>query len=137
MSRATNWPAKLALFLDEKRNQPFEWAGNNCCFFACDWLAILTGSDPAESYRSRITSALSAARVLSEDGGVEGIAERICAERGWPEQAVKQAQRGDVVIFDYPDGPALGVCAGGLSWFAGSAGAESVKTLQCRRAWRI
>lgn len=135
--RTDDWPERLALFFLEKQAQPFDWQNNNCCFFACDWLAILTGEDPAAEYRARATDALGAARVLSEEGGVEAIAELVCAEKGWPEIGIKLAGRGDVVLLDTPDGPALGVCDGLNSGFAGPAGLTFKRTLGCRRAWRI
>lgn len=128
---------KLQLFLEEKRNEPFGWAHNNCCFFACDWLAMLTGNDPAVDYRERITSPLTAARVLESDGGVDGIASTICAQRGWQEVDVRLAQRGDAVLIDIGAGDTLGVCAGKDSWFAGESGVARVATLRCRKAWRI
>jgi len=136
--RCSNWPTKLDLFMHEKRDQPFDWAGNNCCFFACDWIAILIGHDPAAELRAMVDSALSAARVLKDNGGVEGIAERICSENKWEGAAnINLARRGDVVLWDSAEGPALGVCAGELSWFAGSAGVVQVATKDCRRAWRV
>lgn len=136
-ARPENWPERLHLFFAEKGPQPFDWRMNNCCFFACDWLAILTGDDPAAPYRARVCDALSAARAFSAEGGVEAIAERICAERGWPECPVALARRGDVVLVEGDGGAALGVCAGELSAFAGPKGITWCATLSCRRAWRI
>ncbi len=129
--------AKLYLFHDEKCAQPFDPVSNNCCFFSCDWLSMACGFDPAADFRPRVDSALSMARVVKEEGGVEAIADRICAANNWAACDVKQAQRGDVVLRDSDHGPALGVCAGAESWFAGLDGIEKFKTLNCRGAWRI
>lgn len=137
MTRRSNWPAALALFIEEKREQPFDWAANNCAFFACDWLAILTGVDPAATFRGEVDSALSAQRVIAAAGGLERIAEDACARWGWPEAAVPLARRGDVVVFDTDHGPALGVCLGAVSAFAGPTGVQFQPTAKCRRAWRI
>jgi hypothetical protein len=129
---------KLALFLQEKQSQPFDWAGNNCCFFACDWLAMLTGDDPAKDYRPRITSALTAARTLEQEGGVDGIASAICEARGWRNVGVTMAQRGDIVVGVFEGADALGVCDGAHSWFAGKHGLQAISTIhQCRKAWKI
>lgn len=138
MKRCNNWPVKLALFLEEKQSQPFDWKTNNCCFFACDWLAILAGVDPAESYRPRVTSALAMGRILKEEGGVEAMADKDFPARGWRNVDVKMAQRGDIVLADTPEGPAIGVCGGAVSWFAGPKGLSAISTIhQCRKAWKI
>lgn len=137
MSRCEDWPEKLELFIEEKRHQPFDWRANNCCFFACDWLAILTGKDPAHGLRERVTSDLSAARVLKQRGGVEGIAEAECKRRKWPDVPVPYAMRGDLMLIDTPQGPALGVCLGADVAFAGLGGVSFVTLAGCRRAWRV
>ena len=134
MRRKSNWPAALTLFLHEKSTQPFDWEENNCAFFVADWIAILTGEDIAAAYRPRCTSALSAARVINEAGGLENIAEREFAERWWREISPTLAQRGDVVTATTEHGPALGVCLGARAIFAGNV---TVKMGDCARAWRI
>jgi len=136
-TRCDNWPGKLALFIEEKRHQPFDWVRNNCCFFACDWLAILTGKDPAAEYRERITSDLSAARVLKEEGGAIGIAEKVCEANRWFKTPLKLARRGDIAALDTPDGQAIGVVIGAMVAFAGTHGVEFRPLSSCRRAWRV
>jgi hypothetical protein len=127
---------RLHLFIEEKRRTPFNWKDNNCAFFACDWLAILTGKDPAADYRAKVDSALSAARALGETT-VEQIAEQVCAENEWAEVPPSLARRGDIMLMDAQNGPALGVCEGGRAVFASPDGVALVKTSACRRAWRV
>lgn len=136
-TRASNWPALLAKFVESKLGQPFEWQTNNCALFACDWIAMLTGVDPAESFRPQITSALTAARVLKAYGGLEQIASTACKENGWPACENTFARRGDVVLYDTDTGPALGVCLGNLSAFASPTGVTFAPTISTRAAWRI
>lgn len=136
-SRRNNWPALLALFVEEKRATPFDWATNNCAFFACDWLAILIGVDPARPWRPEVDSALTAARVLASLGGLEAIAAQAFTAHGWPEIPVALARRGDVVAMDAEGGPALGVCLGASCIFASPTGLDHRPTLTARRAWRI
>ena len=135
----TNWPAKLALFIEETSSQPFNWTTNNCAFFACDWIAMRTGTDPAAQYRDSVDSALTAARALASAGGdgIESLMADCAAAHGWPEVALPYAQRGDVVSIDAEGGPALGVCTGAKSAFAGPHGIDFRPTASCRRAWRI
>lgn len=116
---------------------PFDWARNNCCFFACDWISRLCGIDPAADFRDQVDSALSAARILAERGGVEGIVEETCARWNWPECAPTHARRGDVCLCETQDGPALGVCLGATVALVGSGGLVSMPLTQSRRSWRI
>lgn len=137
MKRCNNWPSALELFIEEKRHQPFDWAHNNCAFFACDWIAILVGIDPAAKLRARVISAVSAARALKQRGGLESIAAKAFARQRWPEVKTIFAQRGDVVVTDTDDGPALGVSLGEKVAFMSAAGLTFRSIAYCRRAWRI
>lgn len=133
MPRKNNWPAALALFFEEKRHQPFAWGKNDCALFAADWLAILMGTDYAAAQRGTYDTALGAARLLQERGGLEGIVDAT----GYARAPVAFARRGDLVLFDMPDGPTLGVCAGKHSVFAGGECIVAQLTAACRIAWRI
>jgi hypothetical protein len=137
MRRCNNWPAKLALFIEEKRAQPFDWAANNCCFFACDWLAILTGTDPAAKLRKKVKSAAGAAKLVKARGGVVALAAEVCGARGWLECTPRLARRGDLVMVQTEHGPAMGVCNGAQSVFAGPSGIEQRETLLALKAWRV
>lgn len=134
--RFEDWPARLGKFLVEHRSKPFAWGANDCCLFACNGIRAIIGLDPAAGkFRGQYRGAAGAVRLLKKEGGVEAIAERVCRELGfmeWP--AVAQARRGDLVLRETPDGPALGVCDGHLAVFHGSA---VVRLTECRRAWRI
>lgn len=134
MRRRSNWPRLLAAFVEEKGAQPFDWEHNNCAFFACDWIALCTGVDPAADLRVQVTSALSAGRVLRARGGLIQIAGEACFRWGWPEIPAALAQRGDVVAHPTPQGPALGVVLGARAIFAG--GLEQPLNLSAA-AWRI
>ncbi len=133
MSRSSNWPIRLALFIEEKRNEPFVWSKNDCCLFCCDWLTILTGEDVASSYDLRGTydSALGAIRILKQLGGLEVLAQTVAKDRGWAFVSSSYARRGDAVIFQTESGPAMGVCDGKMSVFAGPSGIVFRLTSTC------
>lgn len=132
--RVTNWPTKLALFIEEKRNQPFNWKHNNCGFFACDWIAMLVGFDPAAEFRP-LTPLQLARKIRAVP--VDVIAHELASEYNWPEVKTAFARRGDVVEIISEGYPALGVCEGVRSVFPGREGLVFQKTSSCRRAWRI
>ena len=135
-TRPNNFQERLDLFLQEKRAEPFAWGVNDCCLFACDWVAILTGRDLASDLRG-YPSALAAWRLVKKLGGVEQIASDRCALNGWPEVRITMATQGDVVSCDTRHGPALGVCFGHICAFPGPRGIVFRKLLECRKAWRI
>lgn len=139
MPRKSNWPAALSLFLQEKATVPFQWGENDCCLFTCDWLAILTGHypEPAAELRGTYSDALGAARVLQPRGGVEQIAADYCASQHWSDVPPAFAQRGDIVLFDGPHGPSLGVCIGCYFCGPGPEGVGQQPMSAARRAWRV
>lgn len=138
MKRCSNWPALLAQFIADRTARPFDWAtGNNCAFFACDWIVTLTGVDLASDFRADVTSALAAQRVLAARGGIEQLADDACARWNWPSCEVKLARRGDVVSIASPHGTAIGICLGLRSAFCGGDGLLFVETVMCLKAWRI
>jgi hypothetical protein len=140
-NRPEDWPARLALFIEEKRAQPFDWRSNNCCFFACDWLAILTGEDPAAEWRPLVTTEARAAAVLHSAGGIAGMAATVFAARGWPEIATSYAGRGDVCLV--PAAPetgadlALGVCIGAHIAAPGRDALVFLPRSAAVQAWRV
>lgn len=135
--RCSNWPAELAAFLSERRATPFAWDVHNCCFFAADWVLRLVSTDLAAEWRGRVTSAIEAARELAERGGLVAVVADVFSRMECPEVAPSLARRGDVVMVQTEHGPAMGVCAGALSWFPGAVGLESRPTLQALKAWRV
>lgn len=91
------------------------------------------GVDHAADLRGTYSTALGAARILKDKGGIEAIVDAA----GYPREPVSFAQRGDLVLFDMPDGPTLGVCAGKYSAFPGKDAAVAQLTESCRIAWRV
>lgn len=135
--RPEDWPARLHLFFEEIRTQPFQWGERDCALTACDWIAILVGIDPAAELRGAYRTAIGAGRVMKPRGGLEQIARDACVAHGWQEVGASFARRGDVVLMDFPTGPALGICDGARSAFVGRDGLQLMRTLDCRLAWRI
>lgn len=133
MKRKADWETKLHLFIEEKRHTPFKWGENDCCLFTCDWVAMVLGYDPGESFRGAYHTAYGATKVLKAHGGVEAIATGVL---GQPDPA-QYASRGDVVSCDTPTGRALGVCIGPVAAFVGERGLFFRPIAQCMSTWRI
>jgi hypothetical protein len=133
LARRDNWPKLLAQFIEARRAQPFAWGSNDCCTFAADWVEICTGEDYAKAWRGRYTSALGAARVLDEAGGVEALVDALGLQRIGP----KLAGRGDIVAQEAGRGMTLGICLGETTAFAAKAGLLFGPITNVETAWRI
>jgi hypothetical protein len=134
MKRREDWPEKLAEFVESRSATPFAWGSHDCCQFAAQAVAVMTGEDLAAKIKP-YTTAAAAARVLKKFGGVEAIPGAV----GLAEIPIKRAQRGDVVsIIAEGDGRnALGLCCGTAAVFPGKIGIAFVETSICHRAWRV
>ena len=44
---------KLTEFLAQRKEMPFKWGKNDCCLFAADWVELVSGQDPAKSFRGQ------------------------------------------------------------------------------------
>ncbi|MGD0586693.1 MAG: hypothetical protein ABSA86_13140 [Oryzomonas sp.] len=107
--RYQDWPQRLHKRIMAVHATPFEWGKHDCCLFASDTVLELTGTDHAADLRGTYSSALEAAKVLKERGGVRGIAGAALGA----EIPATLAQRGDIVLIQTEDhGDTLAVCIG-------------------------
>jgi hypothetical protein len=131
MTRYPDWPERLHRFIEDRREAVFCWGAHDCCLFAADALAAITGADLASDLRGKYASRLGAARLLKKHGGLRAIAdarlERI------PTLA---AGRGDIVLIETPEGDALGVCLGRQIAAQGSEGLVFMGMERAEAAWR-
>ena len=132
-TRRDNWPNLLAQFIEQRREQPFAWAVNDCCTFAADWVAVCTGTDHAQPWRGRYSSGLGAVRFLDEAGGVEAMVDALGLQRIAPQQA----GRGDIVAQEAGRGITLGICLGVTTAFVAKTGLVFGPITNVETAWRI
>lgn len=140
--RLEDWEQRLFAYVEANRAKPFKWGVRDCCLVACDGVKAVTGYDPAKpEFRGKYSDELGAMRLIKKYRSVEGVAVAICKKLGFDEVRVPMAHRGDVMLFDIPDGkktrPALGFCLGAESVFAGPDQFQFVPTAECRRAWAV
>lgn len=132
MQRLPDWPARLATFIEARRERAFSWGDSDCCLFVCDAIEAMTGTDPGVRWRGLYASEKSARRVLRDNGGVDGIATLVLG----PAMPSPLAARGDVVLIDTPTGEALAVCLGGQIAAQGQAGIEFHQMTAAKAAWK-
>lgn len=141
MIRYENWHALLGAHIKAAARRPFSWGEFDCCTFACDGIMAMTGVDPMADLRGRYTTAIGAARALKAfaGGGLDEAAEHIAGLLCAKEIAALSAARGDCVLADTGNGPALGLVGmnGRHGLFAGPVGLTQIPLRNCRRAWRV
>lgn len=132
-TRRDNWPDLLAKFIHERRSEPFAWAVNDCCIFAADWVNVCTGTDYAEKWRGRYSTAIGARRFLDDAGGVEALVDSLGLDRIQPQRA----GRGDIVAQEAGRGITLGICLGVTTAFVAKTGLVFGSIENAKSAWKI
>lgn len=130
MTRLNDWPERLAAFMDERRNVPFQFGIHDCSTFAADAVAAMTGerlqipvADSPEAY----------ARLVRDQGTLRDMAEALLGESIHP----AYAQRGDVVLLEMGERETLGICVGAEIAGPGADGLALAPMSMALLAWRI
>ena len=132
--RLENWPERLNEFLAQKH--AFDWVQCNCALFAADGVMAQTGKDFAAAYRGPKTKRGMISRLLKVCGG--DVEKAVTQELGEPLGNILMAKRGDVVSFDFGEGPALGICIGAAGVFVSeNDGMLHVPLKKCRFGWSV
>lgn len=141
MKRKEDWPERLHEALLEHAAKPFAWGSTDCILSACNLIAAMTDVDPAAEFRGKYSTELGARKAIKRAGhdSLETLAEKIAADHGMQEVGPKFAHRGDLVVFDAPEGPAFGIVHlnGRDAVCIGPDGLRRMPVLQARRAWRV
>lgn len=146
ISRLSDWPERLAVYLKAAEGRPFCWGGrdggHDCVLHALGAAEAITGIDVTSALRGTYDGALGAARRMKALYGSARLEEAAEAFRGrWAGERIPPllAQRGDIVLADVPQ-PSLGVVGlgGRTAGFAAEAGGLLHVPLRlCRLAWRV
>lgn len=144
MTRNHSWVEDLHHYLAAQVGKAFCWGTHDCALFVCGAIEAMTGIDVAAEFRGRYRSALGAARITRQVTGtgntVEDAAKYVTAKYGMEQlSAVLLAQRGDVVLHDGDEGPALGIVSlnGKDALFVTEAAMRRIPLRECRAAWRV
>ncbi len=108
-TRHSDWPEKLAVFIEARRKRAFSWGQQDCALFAADAVHVMTGEDPAAELRG-YRSASGAAKRIKQAGGMRALAS------AFPEKHVGLAQRGDLVLAEVDGRESFGVVVGAGVW---------------------
>lgn len=122
---------------------PFAWGSNDCARFVCDAIQAMTGEDVFAEFRDKYTTKVGAARAIKSVCGGSTFEDAIVyVTKKFAMQEIPHvnfAQRGDVVLFDGEEGPALGIVYlnGKDAIFVSPAGLKRIPVARCRRAWVV
>ena len=127
--RFEDWPVRLAKYIEESRNKPFQWGEHDCAIFAAGAVKAITGIDPAAEYRGQSESAReSYAWVKEQDGSLLRI-----MDSKFPRHKVAFARRGDICMWQN----SLGVCVGRAVLVCTKAGLVGVPLREADYAWGV
>lgn len=138
--RVKTWKDDFVAYIHANVDTPFDFGTHDCCLTACDMLKAITGEDPAKSFRGTYNGPVECYVTLKKHGGVEAIADKICAERGWEEIKPLFASKGDLVMIEAGNERyALGVVdlSGKEIIAAGPIGLSRKPLSDAVKAWRI
>lgn len=103
--KLSNWTIKLVQTIEAAKQRPFSWGKFDCCVFAAECVKAQTGVDHLSEFRGRYSTKLGAHRLLKSHGGIEAILDKKFKRV----KCDTQISRGDLVLFNSPDGVTLGV----------------------------
>lgn len=130
--RNRDWTTRLHDVIKAAQGRPFSWGGFDCCTFAADCSVAVCGVDPAASYRGGYYTEVAAKRLLKANHGSLEAAWDACFKRVPP----AFVQRGDVVLYDGPNGRSVAVFWANEFW---SVADDGVGRIACTplAVWRV
>lgn len=130
--RVANWPIVLAEVIEEWRYLPLSYGTVDCFQFCGTMYQRLTGVDHLSQFPP-YDSREGAEEILAQHGGPQGLIESVLGTSKHP----AYAQRGDIVLADFGDGLAPGICVGAHCCTPGPAGLVFVPMKRAVAAWSV
>ncbi len=133
MTRLRDWPERFDALVQSHAHTPFGWGAHDCCTFAADAVQALTGQDVMADLRARYDSALTAARLMEDLGGLQSA---VTALMGPPCSPV-YCTVGDVLLVKNEGRALLAICNGTSGLAPGPAGLVAVDAQSALAGWRV
>jgi len=106
--RRADWVGQMWLAIEDHADTEFVWGVNDCCLFVARVVDAMTDSDIETELNASYTDEQTALAYIALFGSLEAA---VSSHLGQPEPG--RPLRGDVVLIDGGDGPALGILVGG------------------------
>lgn len=133
-TRKLDWQLAFATCVAENQDRPFIWGEHDCVLWAANAVLSITGFDAAEGFRDRYSTALGAAKLLKEFGGMEALVTAKLEREPTPPAF---ANVGDILMVMQEGQPMLAVCNGETMLAPGLSGLVSLPTLSAVKAWKV
>lgn len=132
--RRHDWAARMFDVVAAHEAVPFSWSGCHCCVFVARVVDAMTDSAHEAALLAVAFDEASSAALMEQHAGLAGA---VSAFLGPPADA--RAKRGDIVLFQGGDGPAVAVCLGGAYVGMGPQGLQRVDraAVQVDAVWVI
>jgi hypothetical protein len=106
--RLEDWSERLGEFFTGVQSRAFERGKWDCALFACHAYEAMTGYNPGADFIGHYETADGAEEILKAYG-FDQLIDAVKEFLGEPLRTPLLSQRGDAVVFETPDGPALGI----------------------------
>lgn len=133
-TRKIYWQLEFEKVVSEHKDKPFVWGEHDCVLWAANTVLAITGFDPAEGFRDSYSTALGAAKLLKDFGGMEAL---VTTKLEREPVAPAFANVGDVLIVLQGEDPMLAVCNGETMLAPGALGLVALPTLSALKAWKV
>lgn len=131
MKRFSDWPDRLIAFIDARAGQPFAWGPNDCCTYAADGVAAITGEDPMPELRGAYADAAGALRLIAEKPLRDRLGEK------FETMPLGRARRGDVAIVEQEGRDVVMIVEGATLVGPGAEGAVRVPRTAMLAAFKV
>lgn len=133
-TRKIDWQLAFEQTVREHKDKAFIWGEHDCVLWAANTVLAITGFDPASNFRGEYSTALGAAKILKEHGGMEALVTGVL-ERDPVAPAF--ANVGDVLMVLQEGQPMLAICNGETMLAPGLKGLVALSTLSAVKAWKV
>lgn len=130
--RVARWADRLAEFVEASRTRPFAWGSWDCCQFAAEAVLALTGIDHRAAFPTYATRE-EAEEIIGNLGGLDLLLSSVLGDA----KPATRAQRGDLILGDFGDGLAVGLCLGVTSCAVSPRGLVFRPTRIAVAAWSV
>ena len=133
--RLDGWEKRLMAEVRAAEKKQFQWGVFDCALFAADCVMAITGDDLAAEFRGQYTTAKGSLKALKMYGA--GDLESTATQQLGDSIDSQLAQRGDVVMVDADQGPALAICIGSVALAPAEKGLIAVPFNQWLKVWQV
>jgi hypothetical protein len=134
IKRYDDWQLRFEKAVAENMNKPFEWGSHDCVLWGANAVLAITGYDAADGFRGTYDSALGAAKVLKELGGMEKLT---TDKLGVEPVAAGYANVGDILLVNLEGQLTMAVCNGETMLAPSELCLVALPTLSALKTWKV